>query len=146
MLATGRDGPAILVAMSTNPYATGGAPAPGYEAWEERPGRTRTSALAVASLILSILCLTSPLGVILGVAALFSRRCLRTNRLHVQQQRRSNADGGIGSDRDAEDQRVNEALYHLAAENIQRHQRQQRLGSQHQCRAHRIGHRQQRHG
>jgi hypothetical protein len=60
--------------MSSNPYDQSGAeapPKPGYEAWHEEPGRTRLSALAVASLILAILCVTAPIGVILGVAALF---------------------------------------------------------------------------
>ncbi len=64
--------------MRTNPYDTissqqpdSSQPQPGYEAWHDSPTRQRLSGLAVASLILAILCVTAPIGVILGVAALF---------------------------------------------------------------------------
>ncbi|MGD9690224.1 MAG: DUF4190 domain-containing protein [Phycisphaerales bacterium] len=49
-----------------------GGPQPGYEAWYEEPRESRLSVMAVLSLVFSILCLTAPLGVILGVAALFA--------------------------------------------------------------------------
>ncbi|MBL8757922.1 MAG: DUF4190 domain-containing protein [Phycisphaerae bacterium] len=64
--------------MSQNPYDTRSQfdqrPAPkqpGYEAWQEAPGPTRTSALAVSSLILALACVTAPIAVILGVSSLF---------------------------------------------------------------------------
>ena len=57
--------------MSQNPYA-GGGPQPGYEAWYEQPRESSLSIMAVLSLIFSILCLTAPLGIIFGVASLFT--------------------------------------------------------------------------
>jgi hypothetical protein len=57
--------------MTQNPYA-GGGPQPGYEAWYEQPRDSSLSLMAVLSLIFSILCLTAPLGIIFGVASLFS--------------------------------------------------------------------------
>ncbi len=56
-------------------FPSGGAPfpsAPGYEAWEETPRDSRLSILAVLSLVFSLTCLLSPLGIILGVASLFT--------------------------------------------------------------------------
>lgn len=44
---------------------------PGYEMWDDRPrGEPTLSVMAVLALIFSILCLTAPVGVILGIAAL----------------------------------------------------------------------------
>lgn len=64
--------------MSQNPYDTrsqfderSSPRQPGYEAWQEAPGPTRTSALAVSSLILALACITAPIAVILGVSSLF---------------------------------------------------------------------------
>ncbi len=45
----------------------------GYEAWQDGPSeQPKLSILALASLIFSILCLTAPIGLILGIAALFT--------------------------------------------------------------------------
>lgn len=53
-----------------NPASPGGAPT-GYEAWDEPvPAAPRTSILAITSLILTLLCLTAPLGLLVGIAAL----------------------------------------------------------------------------
>lgn len=58
--------------MSQNPNAGAGpGPQPGYEAWYEEPKESRMSVMAVLSLVFSLLCVTSPIGVILGVVALF---------------------------------------------------------------------------
>lgn len=54
--------------MTQNPYASIGGYGGGDFGLDQRP--QRTSALAVASLIFSLLCLSAPIGVILGGAAI----------------------------------------------------------------------------
>ncbi len=48
-----------------------GASPPGYEAWDDpAPKPARTSVLAIAALVFALLCVTAPIGLVLGIAAL----------------------------------------------------------------------------
>ncbi|MGQ0628420.1 MAG: DUF4190 domain-containing protein, partial [Phycisphaerales bacterium] len=45
----------------------------GFEAWNDSPSEApKLSILAILSLVLSILCITAPIGLICGIAALFT--------------------------------------------------------------------------
>lgn len=57
--------------MSTFPGNPSGPTPTGFEAWEEPAAKpARTSILAIAALVLSILCVTAPLGLVFGIAAM----------------------------------------------------------------------------
>lgn len=57
--------------MSTFPGNPSGPSPTGFEAWDEPVAKpARTSILAIAALVLSILCVTAPLGLVFGIAAM----------------------------------------------------------------------------
>lgn len=67
------------MAKSTNGESAAANGPVGYEAWEE-PTDSRLSVLAVLSLVFSITCIGAPLGIIFGVASLFSIASSRGRR------------------------------------------------------------------